>query len=265
MKYGNKLYKRRRPRRRPLRANKSTKLVTKVVKRELHRNIENKFAMAYQNNFRVNTNMGGVTASDLYAVIPSLAVGGEGQTGERIGNKIKPLSLVLNCSFTPNQTTPETSWGDYGAYFDLYVFSVKGRQRLENDISSTVATMFRPSIYGSSVDTLYQGLPQDWFKSINDDNVICHYRKRFFMSNPYNTGNNINSASNGGTLFKNHTISLSKKLKASLQYTNANDGEPNNQAIYATMVCTKPDNVIDTTNYTLGTVNWSSKLIYEDA
>lgn len=258
-----------RPKRRPLRrkrkSTKSIKVISSVVKKELHKNIENKYAMAYQNNLRVNTNMGGVTGNDLYAVIPSLFQGVQGQTGERIGNRVKPMSLVLNLSFTPNTATPQADWGQYGAYFDLYVFSVKGRQRLENDISSQVATMFRPSIFGGSTDTLYQGLPQDWFKTVNDDTIIIHHRKRFHMSNPYNQGG-VNSASNGGSLFKNYTVSLSKKLKANFSYTNTSDAEPNNQAIYATLVCTKSDNVgIDTSNYTLGTVNWSSKLVYEDA
>ncbi len=262
----NRLRRRRIRKKTTLRKKVQNKQITKVVKSVLHRNIENKYAMKYLNRMPVNTNMGGVIGIDTYNIIPDLQVGITGQQGERVGNRVKPLSLSLSMNFFPNRTTPETDWGAYGAYFDLYVYSIKGQKRALSDVSTYISGLLRPSIFGSNDDTLYQGQPQNWFQTINDDNIVCLHRKRFRISNPYDT-NGVNSASNGGTLFKDYSVSLSKKVLKTLSYSDEFDRSPNNQAIYATMVCTKSDNSLqdpDPNNWTLGTVNMSSKLVYED-
>lgn len=262
----NRLRRRRVKGKKSLRQKVQSKQITKVVKRVLHANVENKYAMKYLNRMPVNTNMGGVTGIDTFSVIPDLEVGLTGQTGDRVGNRIKPLSLSLSMAFFPNQTTPSSNWGNLGAYFDLYVYSIKGQKRQLADVSTYVASMLRPSIYSPNDDTLYQGQPQNWFQTINDDNIICLHRKRFRISNPYND-NGVCSAANGGVLFRDYSLSLSKKVLKTLSYSDEFDRQCNNQCIYATMVATKADNSLanpDPNNWTLGTVNMSSKLVYED-
>jgi len=87
------------------------------------------------------------------------------------------------------------------------------------------------------------------------------------MSNPYNQ-NGVSSASQMSALNYSYNFSLTKALKKTWKYTNDLDSSANNQGIYACMVCTKSDfssNNPDSNNYTLGTANFMTKLVYEDA
>lgn len=241
---------------------RSSKKIAEVVKRELHKNIENKQATTYAINTRVSTNMASTIATGIYNVIPNLEQSFSANAG-RVGQQVKPMSLNLKANFW---LTPTLAQSAYPVYFDLYVFSIKAVNDATFDISSEMAKFFRPSTLQAGTDTIYVGAAQNWYQNINQDVIKMYHRQRFKMSPTIPSINQSIYVDNSAMLSQDVNISLTKHLKSSFKYTNSSDPKPNNQAIYATMVCTEGSATGATAPLVqFGACTFVSSLVYEDA
>lgn len=255
-------FKRRYRRRYPKRI-ASKKGVTRIVKKVLHSQIENKRAY-FRDVTYITPQMDTVNC---YKVIPTIFSGTK--QGERIGNIIKPVSLRLGISMTmrsaPNGIA-DVDMGRTGVYFDLYIFKVVSKPSYSNLISSSDLDFFLQA--GNSANR-YVAEAINWHQTINKEKFICLHRSRRLMNSIGSKagspdvlfeswGQNTNSA-------YSVDIPLSKKLKTKLKF-NDSDGVPTNCAIYACVVATRADNIqFDDPNYAIGTVDYFSELVYEDA
>lgn len=157
-------------------------------------------------------------------------------------------------------------------YFDLYVFSIKKMK--DSTLYDTVgigemAQFFRPSTAGN--DTTYAGRVYNYFQNVNTDVISVVHKRRFKMSptNLADTGAGLNGSwvDNYSQFSINHTVPLSKHVAKTLKYTNTTDENPNNCALFATLVCTRADATVNDEGptFTGGLVSFNSCMVYEDA
>lgn len=241
----------------------SKKGVTRIVKKVLHSQIENKRAF-FRDATYITPQMDVVNC---YKVIPTIYNGSK--QAERIGNLVKPISLRLGISASmrtaPNPIT-DVDMGRTGVYFDLYVFKVVSKPSYSNLVTSADLDTF---LQGGNGSNRYVAEAINWHQNVNKEKFICLHRSRRLMNSMGSKagspdlvfeswGQNTNSAFS-------IDIPLSKKLKTKLKF-NDSDGVPTNCAIYACIVATRADNIqFDDPYYAIGTVDYFSELVYEDA
>lgn len=236
--------------------------VKAYVKKEIHRGVENKQATTYAINTRVQTQMPTSVATGIYQVIPPLEATLSGNAG-RVGQQVSPRSLILNANFW---LTPTLTGSAYPVYFDLYVFEVKAINDTSFDISTELGQFLRPTVLNAGADTFYEGRAQNYYQMINSDVIKILHKQRIKMSTVITNVNQGVWIDNTAQLSGDVKISLSKHLKSKFKYTNSGDLHPNNQSIYATMVCTEasaPGTPAPLAQF--GACTFTSNLIYEDA
>lgn len=263
--YGTK-YKKRRPYRKrkapTRRTTKSNKNITRVVKRVLHNQIENKQAYALD-NFEITPNM---EAINCFKCIP-LVIQGVKQ-GQRIGNRIKVISLKLGVSLTmvsPPYAPIDT--GRTGVYFDFYVFKVIQKPSYDMPVDNTDLVYF---LNAGDAFNGYTGQVFNYHQYVNKDRFNILYKKRFLMNNNFHKaeageylpfegyGQNTNSATS-------FDISLSKKVLKNLKFQDQNNAAVND-AIYCVCVATRADNLGPTDpTFPVGQFSCYSQMVYEDA
>ncbi len=267
MAYGNrKQYRgRKRPyrRRNPKAKNKQT---VAIVKRVLHSQIENKQAFRKSALVDVATSFPATITAGMYPIIPQVVSSLDGDNS-KVGQAIKPLSLRLGMTAFLQTATSSLN---ANIYFDLYVFGIKKikDQTLYDSVGAgEVSRFYRPSLSGT--DTLYEGRNYNWFQNVNKDVITLYHKKRFKMAptklaGTSNLDGNWNDNYTQTTI--NYTVPMSKHLMKTLKYTNATDDQPNNCALFATLVAT-PSNATDLapTPAAYGSVAFNSCMVYEDA
>lgn len=268
MAYGNKK-RNYRGRKRPYRkrSKAKTKQTVAIVKRVLHSQIENKQAFKSTSGIRVTTSMPNSIATGMYSIIPNLLSSLSGDNS-KIGQQVRPLSLKLGMNAIisnagGNSTSP--------IYFDLYVFSIKQIKDsvlFDADGPANIGKFFRPSLTG--VDTFYEGRVYNWFQNVNKDVINLYHRKRFKMSQSNveespGTGFDGRWVDNYSQYSINYNLPLSKHVAKTLKYTNATDEQPNNCALFATLVCTRANADNNPETFTGGICSFNSCMVYEDA
>lgn len=263
--YGKK-YKKRRPYRKrkatTKRTTKSNKNITRVVKRVLHSQIENK-QNYYLGNFEVVPKM---EIANIFEVIPPVIQGVK--QGQRIGNRIKVMSLKLGVSMTMVALPyAPADTGRSGIFFDFYVFKVIQKPSYDIPINNTDLDYF---LNAGDAFNGYTGQVYNWHQYVNKDRFNILYKKRILMNNNYHKadannylpfegyGQNTNSATS-------FDISLTKNILKNLKYQDT-VGAAVNDAIYCTCVATRADTLspVDPT-YPVGQFSCYSQLVYEDA
>lgn len=267
MAYGNRK-RNYRGRKRPYRkrSKAKTKQTVAIVKRVLHSQIENKQAFSAVSGIRVAGSFPANIAAGMYQVIPNVvsAISGD---NSKVGQQIKPLSLRLGMNAYLNTLGGNTN---SLMYFDLYVFSIKkikDSTLYDSAGVGEVSRFFRPSLSGT--DTAYEGRSYDFHKNVNRDVINLYHKKRFKMA-PTNlaaTGNlDGNWNDNYTQVALNYSVPLTKHIAKTLKYTNTTDEQPNNCALFATLVVTKADaTTIGEPSFVGGTVAFNSTMVYEDA
>lgn len=241
----------------------SDKKIAKVVKTVLHRQLENK-QNYYLDTKEVTYKM---NVANLFEVIPPLSQGTK--QGERIGNRVKPISLKLGLTMSMvNALYAPMDTGRTGVYFDLYLFTNIQKPSYNTPLDSTDLDYF---LQAGNAFNSYTGQPFNYLQNVNLDRFKLLKRKRILMNNNFHKadannylpfegfGQNTNSA-------KTLSINLKKYCKSSLKYQDSiNDAT--NHGIYAVVVATRADNVYDSASpdFPIGTVSFFSQLIYEDA
>lgn len=261
-------YAKKRPyrRRRPQRRNGKSKAVTKIVKRVLHSQIENKQAFRVQPLTDVATSFPATIAAGMYPIIPQIVSSIDGDNS-KVGQVVKPLTLRLG--MTAFLQTLENS-NNANIYFDLYVFSIKKIKdsTLYDTVGAgEVSRIFRPSLSGT--DTLYDGRNYNFYQNVNRDVINLIHKKRFKMA-PTKLAGTSNLDGNWNDNYTqtslNYSIPLSKHIAKSLKYSNSVDDQPNNCALFATLVATPAQaTTLAATSAVYGSVSFNSCLVYEDA
>lgn len=245
----------------PVRMSAAMRDIKSLVRTEIHKNIEDKQATQYAINTRVVTNMPANQSAGIYSVIPSLEDTLSANAG-RIGQQVRPQSLSLDATFW---LTPTLAGIEYPVYFDLYVFKVRAVRSQSQDIAPQVAQFLRPTTQQAGADTLYVGAAQNFHQFVNTDVIQVLYKKRFKMSTVRDSINQAIFIDNTAVLAGEHTVNLSKHIAKTLMYDNKTDQIPNNDAIFATMVCTSvaaSDIAQPLTQF--GACTFTSKMTYED-
>lgn len=267
MAYGNRkrIFKGRRRRYRK-RTKAKTKQTVAIVKRVLHSQIENKQAFKSLEGISVAGSFPSSLLNGMYPIIPSLLSGISGDNS-KVGQSVKPLSLRLGMTAYLNTLS---SSSQSPVYFDLYIFSIKkikDSALYDSAGGSEMLQFFRPGLSGT--DTTYEGRAYDFHKNVNKDVINLYVKKRFKMAqtNLSGTGNlNGNWNDNYTQVCFSHSIPLTKHLAKTLKYTNTTDQQPNNCALFASMVCTLGDaSTRGDPSYVAGTVCFNSTMVYEDA
>ena len=172
--YGIK-YKKRRPYRKrkapTRRTTKSNKNITRVVKRVLHNQIENKQSYALD-NFEITPNM---EAINCFKCIPTCYQGVK--QGQRIGNRIKVISLKLGVSLTMlSLPYSPIDTGRSGVYFDFYVFKVIQKPSYDIPLDNTDLVYF---LNAGDAFNGYTGQVFNYHQYVNKDRFNILYKKRF--------------------------------------------------------------------------------------
>lgn len=158
-----------------------TKQQKKEVKEMQSKNDEDKVASS--NSALVNHNSG-ITATDLYRIIPGIRQGV--QEGERVGNEITAKKLyiqgLVNLIFDPASSRSKVG-------VRVMMFSVKGfanGTRAIANSSSWIDAILRD---GNNVRP-FAGSIRDYFLPHNSDIITMHAEKRFTLTQPFlwNTG-----------------------------------------------------------------------------
>lgn len=264
MAYNNK-GRRRFRRGRKKRTSKNRQTVA-IVKKVLHSQIENKQAFQALSGIRVAGSFPASIAAGMYPIIPDVVSGVSGDNS-KVGQHIKPISLRLGMNAFLNTLSGDTN---SLMYFDLYVFSIKkikDSTLYDGAGVGEVSRMFRPSQAGN--DTTYEGRCYDFHKNVNRDVINLHHKKRFKMAPTNLAGtSNLNGSWNDNytQVALNYSIPLTKYLTKTLKYTNTTDEQPNNCAMFATLVVTKADaTTVGDPSFIGGTVAFNSTMVYEDA
>ncbi len=268
MAYGNRK-RNYRGRKRPYRkrSKAKTKQTVAIVKKVLHSQIENKQAFNAVSGIRVASSFPASIAAGMYQVIPNVvsAISGD---NSKVGQQIKPLSLRLGMNAFLNTQSGNTN---SFMYFDLYVFSIKkikDSTLYDSAGVGEVSRFFRPG--SSGTDTAYEGRCYDFHKNVNRDVINLYHKKRFKMT-PTNTAatGNLNGSwnDNYSQAVLNYSIPITKHLAKTLKYSNTTDEQPNNCALFATLVVTKADasTLPEDPAFIGGTVAFNSTMVYEDA
>lgn len=261
-----KRYRRRRYNRRSKTKRVTTKKgVTRIVKKVLHSQIENKRAFNV-GNFEIT---GQMSAVNCFKVLPEMFYGSRDE--QRVGNVIKPMSLRLGITMTmlaEPYALNANRMGRSGVYFDLYIFKCIQKPSYDQPILTSDLDFF---LQAGDAANNYQSNPFNWHQTVNKQKFICLHRSRRLMNSigyqRGDTGGVLIADSWGQNTNSSYstTISLSKKLKGKLKYS---DAQPNatNQAIYAVVVATRGDNIqFPDLLFPAGQVSFYSEMVYEDA
>jgi len=257
-----KMRRPRKPRARKPKTSTQSKVV-KIVKNELHKQIENKI----QRNVSILDVVGEMAPVYCFKVIPQVIQGT--QQGQRVGNRIRPVSLRVGVAATMfnryQGPIDSLEFGRTGVYFDTYVFQCIGKPSYDQALTAGDMDTFLQSA-GSY--NRYVGSPFNWLQSINKDRFKCLFRTRKLLNSiGLNQSSGLNSDKWGQNTNSAYTITipLTKKTLKQLKF-NDNNFYPENQAIYIVTVATRAD-LMEWDDYTLpvGQVCYFSEMFYEDA
>lgn len=190
--------------RRPLRFKRFKKGVTagvkKYVKRAIHANIENKI----QNIDAVNSF--GSTQEDpnlgAYPMMPYTGLWTISQNvlqNGRVGNRIRPVKVVLNYVLTPNAYSAISNPNPYPVVVDLFL----GYHR-QNPSLLPNSGLFNELFQRGNSQVAPQGLLDDVIADVNRDAfvVLKRWQHRVFYADAVGTGSNANAQYHANNDFK---------------------------------------------------------------
>lgn len=193
---------------------------------------------------------------DCYTFIPVIQRG-TGQS-ERIGNRIKPVSLklkmALHCLDVKNILVAPTP-----TYFDIYIFKLKNKQYYTGGPSAGEMASF---LQFDNAATSYTGDKLSGLRPVNDDLFTLCTKRRVCLSNLTNSTATLNI---GAPVMPAKTLSfnLTKYLKKTLIYEDDNNLITNDN-IYIAVGSTQMDGV-STGETVVGSYQLFGEIKYKDA
>lgn len=231
---------------------RSVKTLKKLIRKEIAIASETKCEMGL--TATVNLQNGGISMSpargSALAIMPTVFQGGE--INERLGNKVKPVSLVLRGIVRCNPYDVTTNNNLQPFMVDMYIVSNKSSKAVVTPEMATNFFKFQNGTVG------YQGSLLNRMNPINSVQWTLHKHKVFKMACTDITPPDSN---NNGSRFW-YTFSI--KIKAPLlQYQDDLTGYPTNYMPYVLFGVTNVDNTTAAGQYR-ATVNLESFLFYDD-
>lgn len=242
----------------PLKATTKASVLT-MVKKLISRNIEKKrIGNRVVSDLTFNNTIS--SSSECYPIIPQIAEGFAGN--ERVGNKIKPKSLIVRGQV---QWDAETIAGYYAPPSTVRCMILSQKTiKVGSAVSASadVSHLLKDNV-GTHVARSYTGTRYDNFAPINTDLFRVHMDKKFKMNWAYTGDIGVAGATAGNT----RTASFSVRIKTPefLTFDDGNGDWVNNFAPFFCFGAVNDDGTATFSVQTPWRVSVLSVLDYEDA
>ena len=199
--------------------------VSKAVKHEINRSVEKRIeTKVCSSNSSLLDHNSGVSQSDLYRVIPSMAQGVS--EGQRVGNEVlcKRLCVQGLANIIWTNTTAMQARSRVGVR--VVVFSVKGYANGSAAIADSARWINAFLRDGTNVRPL-DGTIRSHFLPHNSDIITMHAQRRFTLTSPFLSINSLDSPTANAGIQANSTKFWKMNIKCKnkkLLFTAANPG-----------------------------------------
>lgn len=243
---------------------KTTALVRAVAKKVVADALEDKYSSFLINpltSLPTYFNAGIASTAEVFPVLPPVAQGTN--SNQRIGDKIRPKKLRVDCVITANGSFSSSQMNQVR----LFILQDKSIKNLNALFSTPISTQLLD--LGGTTDG-FKGLPADIMRRVNKQRYNVYADKVFeILSGQGQTPQPVNTYV-GNQVFVSgeqcYKVSFVVPTPAVLSYSNSADVWPVNYAPFMCLGYVQPDgNAFPDFLLTRVACNWVSHLDYEDA